>query len=154
VAAEREGGGRDRGRARDERLGRTQSGGAVLNWTVPAAVGPVPVTFAVKVTEPPKLELAGPETAVELGSLTSRVPVPFWVPVQPVPTPRTLNVVDPAGVAAVVEIVSVEVWFAPFGEATELGLNVALAPVGNAVVTLSATLQVDVLLPPNPTVMV
>jgi hypothetical protein len=67
------------------------------------------VTVAVKVTEPPKLELAGPVTVVVLARRTARLPVAVLVPLHAVPTPWTVKLVVPAGVAPVVEIVSVEV---------------------------------------------
>jgi hypothetical protein len=55
----------------------------------------------------------------------------------------TVNPVEPAGVAAVVVIVSVELFdVSPAANVNELGLNDAVAPAGNAVGTLRFTVKV------------
>ena len=55
---------------------------------------------------------------------------------------RTVNGVEPVGVAAVVVIVSVEVLErSAAAKLTVLGLNEALAPAGRAVVTLRSALK-------------
>ena len=62
---------------------------------------------------------------------------------QPVPGAAwTVNVVEPGGVAPVVLIVKVEPWLVLLPVLTTgLGLNEAVAPVGNVVVTLRVALQ-------------
>jgi hypothetical protein len=78
-------------------------------------------------------------SVVVVFSTTTSVPVFDEVPAWHVPPPlaaRTVNVVEPGGVAFVVLIVSVEVALPPV-LVTELGLNKALAPAGSAVVTLN-----------------
>jgi hypothetical protein len=86
--------------------------------------------------------------------VTTRVPLPDAVPlcVHALPLARTVKVVEPAGVAPVVVIVRVEVASAPV-LVTEGGLNDALAPAGNAEVTLNGAVQ-ELLLPLKPTVIV
>src|SRR6266404_6203647 len=86
-----------------------------LNCTVPVGVAPAPVTPTLKVTDWPKVEVAGPVTAVVLGRLTTSVAVAVFrspllqsFPAPPVPVARTVKVVVPVGVAAVVFTVSSE----------------------------------------------
>jgi hypothetical protein len=75
--------------------------------------------------------------------LTVKVPVPVdESPVAPGLLARTVNDVEPGGVAAVVLIVSVDVLeVSPAAKVTVLGLNDALAPVGKELVTLRSALK-------------
>jgi hypothetical protein len=114
-----------------------------LKVIVPAlgVVGPVVwATVAVSVVLCPKIDaLTELVSVVVLFSTTTSVPVFAAVPAWHAPPPlaaRTVNVVEPGGVALVVLIVSVEFALPPM-LVTELGLNEALAPAGSAVVTLS-----------------
>lgn len=80
------------------------------------------------------------------------LPVAVWGR-QPVPLPaRTVKVVEPAGVAPVVEIVRVDV-FPPGEFVTAEGLNTAEAPVGKIVVRLKGDVQESVF-PLKPTVII
>ena len=94
-----------------------------------------------------------------LGELITSEPVPVTLtalvqslPTPPVPWARTVNELVPAGVDPVVLIVNVEVRGGLLATPVSvLGLNDAVAPVGNAVVTLNATVQLP--FPAKPTVM-
>jgi hypothetical protein len=67
----------------------------------------------------------------------------------------TVKGVEPAGVAAVVEIVSVEVFeVSAAAKLTVLGLNDAAAPAGNALVTLRSALNAVPVAPFRATVIV
>jgi hypothetical protein len=74
---------------------------------------------------------------------TASVPLPVdESPVTAALFARTVNGLEPAGVAAVVVIVSVEVLeLSAAAKLTVLGLNEALAPEGRAVVTLRSALK-------------
>jgi hypothetical protein len=128
-----------------------------LNVTVPPVGTVVPAvwaTIAVSVVDCPNtVGLTELVSVVEVGSTTLRVPVPVAVPAWQVPPPfaaSTVNVVEPGGVAIVVEIVRVEVGSV---FVTDVGLNDAVAPVGKAVVMLNGDVQA-LPLPLKPTVTV
>src|SRR5205085_4517116 len=93
------------------------------------------------------LPSAAVSTCTFVGVLTRSDPVPDFVsllvqslPVPPVPWACTVNEVVPVGVEPVVLIVSVEVRVLLF-PVREAGENDGVAPVGRAVVTLRATVQ-------------
>ena len=117
-----------------------------MKVTEPVAV--LGVTVAVKVTESPEFDGFFEEpTVVEVDALFT-VKVPVAVLVDPPPVPDTVKLVAPAGVAAVVEIVNVEVAEAVFsGIVMGFGENEAVAPVGSVVVMLRVTS--NALLPPS-----
>ena len=119
-----------------------------LNLTTEVGTKLVPFTVSVKADSPTILLDGEILVVVGMGLLATTkvavlVAVPAW---QPTPLPaNTVNKVEPVGVAAVVVIVSVEVAFPPV-LVIEVGLNEAVAPVGNGVVTLNGEVQ-ELLLP-------
>jgi hypothetical protein len=108
-------------------------------------------TWACKLTVPPKVPVAGSTVVVVGGPLT--VSVLLAVAVPPPPVAWTVKLVEPAGVAAVVESVKVlGRELSPPAKLRGLGENKAVTPVGSAVVTLSVALKAPPPLPERPTV--